>query len=707
MENTKVNFKYSFGTPHRLCISLPQASKKCLLDSTPDGVTVLWSDDDLTKIAPGAFYGPKIQWIFDINVEIDSKLVQGVLWKRVENRLPALEYIWDYDGVTIRLIAVSSYDEDIFKFEIENKSSDKKEVGIIGKTKDLSFNTKWMNKESKYNMLLAHYGDRSDRILFFSTAETEKLKSCSNIDVFRKIKSQESYSFFFIRPHRKIVDDIERLLKINWDHKLKTALEIWRKIIDKAQKFIIPDKMIEDAYYACFCDIFVAQEINSEGFLAGLAGTDLYRCMNTCEPTIAAQVMDHSGLFLESEHLMRGILYPQEENGRWDDFRRWGHDIWWIPAPRCNWLKEHYLFTKNKKLLLFGFEKMYKHIKWAHQQRQKTKVLNELGEKPLTWGLMPRGMGDGGLMDDDDYFGYFIPSNVYHCFLIKIAIWAAKELNLDNEVNELQEYYDDAFECTMEAIRKGAIQEKDGYKWIPGVPGKTSGSRWAATASIYPCELIDPFDELATGTIKKLESNKSEGGLPLDTGWLKGGIWAAIAIDNLAYAHLARGEYDKASDYLYPVINHGSPLFTWCEERMPEPNSKVITGDLQHTWTPHIVNKFIRDIIIREKENKLYLLSAIPRFWLSDGFEVGVNNSFTHFGKVDFTIKREGNILNFDFNIENINNLEKLLLFIRLPENYNELKIIENKENVSFLLKRDLIEISNVKSSFSIKINFL
>ena len=378
-----------------------------------------------------------------------------------------------------------------------------------------------------------------------------------------------------------------------------------------------------------------------------------------------------------------------------------------IPAPRCNWVKEHYLFTKNKKLLLFGFEKMYKHIKWAHQQRQKTKVLNELGEKPLTWGLMPRGMGDGGLMEDDDYFGYFIPSNVYHCFLIKIAIWAAKELNLDNEVNELQEYYDDAFECTMEVIRKGAIQEKDGYKWIPGVPGKTSGSRWAATASIYPCELIDPFDELATGTIKKLESNKSEGGLPLDTGWLKGGIWAAIAIDNLAYAHLARGEYDKASDYLYPVINHGSPLFTWCEERMPEPNSKVITGDLQHTWTPHIVNKFIRDIIIREKENKLYLLSAIPRFWLSDGFEVGVNNSFTHFGKVDFTIKREGNILNFDFNIENINNLEKLLLFIRLPENYNELKIIENKENVSFLLKRDLIEISNVKSSFSIKINFL
>jgi len=85
MENTKVDFKYSFGAPHRLCISLPQASKKCLLDSSPDGVTVLWSDDDLTKIAPGAFYGPKIQWIFDINIKnfFDTKLMKIVVYFKI------------------------------------------------------------------------------------------------------------------------------------------------------------------------------------------------------------------------------------------------------------------------------------------------------------------------------------------------------------------------------------------------------------------------------------------------------------------------------------------------------------------------------------------------------------------------------------------------------------------------------------------------
>lgn len=78
----------------------------------------------------------------------------------------------------------------------------------------------------------------------------------------------------------------------------------------------------------------------------------------------------------------------------------------------------------------------------------------------------------------------------------------------------------------------------------------------------------------------------SEGGLPVGTGWQKEGLWVAMALCNFARTYLRLGEYELAKKYLYPALNHASKFVTWCEERGAEKNSKTITGDLQHLWTP-------------------------------------------------------------------------------------------------------------------------
>ena len=54
-EDTKtvVDFSYAFGTPHRVNVCMPEASKKCLLDCDESGVTVSWSDADLTSVPCG------------------------------------------------------------------------------------------------------------------------------------------------------------------------------------------------------------------------------------------------------------------------------------------------------------------------------------------------------------------------------------------------------------------------------------------------------------------------------------------------------------------------------------------------------------------------------------------------------------------------------------------------------------------------------
>jgi hypothetical protein len=190
----------------------------------------------------------------------------------------------------------------------------------------------------------------------------------------------------------------------------------------------------------------------------------------------------------------------------------------------------------------------------------------------------------------------------------------------------------------LAALQLGAITEKD-YRWIPGVPGKTSGSRWGVLNTLFPCAVLAPDHPLITGTLRYIEANLSPGGIPLNTGWLANGMWVAITLDNLAEAHLVIGDGDTAARYFYACLNHGTPLFTWCEERGPEPGTKVCTGDRQHLWTPVAVVRCLRDMLAMEQPDGLHLALGTAREWLGPGQPLGIANAPTHYGRVSYSLR--------------------------------------------------------------------
>jgi hypothetical protein len=153
---------------------------------------------------------------------------------------------------------------------------------------------------------------------------------------------------------------------------------------------------------------------------------------------------------------------------------------------------------------------------------------------------------------------------------------------------------------------------------------------------LFPTELLSPSDKLIDGTLKYIERDTSPGGIPVHTGWMKDGMWVAIALDNVAEAHLARDEGDAAIHLLYATLNHGTPLFTWCEERGQEPNTTKTSGDRQHLWTPVAVVRFLRDALVMEQDDRLHLARGIERSWLASGQEVGMQGASTHFGTLSY-----------------------------------------------------------------------
>jgi hypothetical protein len=310
--------------------------------------------------------------------------------------------------------------------------------------------------------------------------------------------------------------------------------------------------------------------------------------------------------------------------------------MWCGPGFKSWAVMEHYRLTRDKKFLAGVYARMVASSRW--QERQRANSRTAVGQRPLTYGLMPRGFGDCGLMNDGDMYGVFFPHNIWSVYADRCSLEAAEILEKTDDVAELRKIYETARKDLLAALERSAIKEKD-YRWIPGVPGKTSGSCWGSLNIVSPCGLLPPDHDLVTGTLRKIEANVSKGGQPIHTGWMADGAWVAITLDNIAEVHLARGNGDAAAQYLYSTLNHGTPLYTWCEERGQEPATSKCSGDRQHLWTPVAVVRALRDMLVMERGAGVDLALGTHREWLGSGKPVGIAGACTHFGMVSYQMR--------------------------------------------------------------------
>ena len=97
----------------------------------------------------------------------------------------------------------------------------------------------------------------------------------------------------------------------------------------------------------------------------------------------------------------------QEPDGNWDDPKGWGHLMWGGAGFKAWAAMEHYRLTGDREFLARVYPRLAASSRWQERQRSRTRT-TQSGERPLTYGLMPRGMGDCGLMDDGDLYGVFL-----------------------------------------------------------------------------------------------------------------------------------------------------------------------------------------------------------------------------------------------------------------------------------------------------------
>ena len=277
---------------------------------------------------------------------------------------------------------------------------------------------------------------------------------------------------------------------------------------------------------------------------------------------------------------------------------------------------------------------------------------------------MPRGMGDCGMMNRGDYYGVFYPHNILSVAADLKTLEAAKILGKEEDVLLLAKLCEEAKDALMTSIRAN-LAEVDGCRIIPSVAGAPLTSLYGCLYALFPAGLLNGDDPIVRDTVRLIENGKqSEGGLPIGMGWMRDGLWVAMALSNVARAYLRMGLYADAAKYLYPAFNHASPFVTWCEERGAEAGAAKISGDRQHLWTPLSVCQYLTEALFFEDDEAIHICAGIMPEWLSEGKEISVKGYRSHYGKTDFAVKNTGG--DYAFSLETERKIEKKIL-VHLP----------------------------------------
>lgn len=676
----RVTFDYTFAPPHRITVALPDSSNKTLLDAMPGKLRMSWTYENLIYYSFNSFMTPPTKWKVNIEPRINGHPFAQSQWRRAHEYLPVLKNRYDDAGGDLTLEIAGADTAAIAKITLANTSAQNETMTLHCEVPGnwIGYNPAWVDHQAAADHLLAGWQAPADRVVILGIGADKYLASGATVlDMQWKLKSGETRVAWLVRPYQNDEADVPALRVKDWNSEFERAETDWVNLLDRASRISIPDDGVRNAFYACLADLFIMREPIARGYLGTIPGTEVYRSApNAFESAIVAVALDQLGLHQLAELGYRVDLDIQEPDGNWTEPKYWAHLMWGTSGFKAWVVMEHYRLSGDRAFLERRYPQMLASSRWQEKQRARTRTLDAAGQRPLTYGLMPRGMGDGGLMDGNDMYGVFYTHNIWALYADKLAWEAAQILHRTQDAAELEGIYGRARDDLLVSLRGGAIVESDGTRWISAVPGKVTGSRWGVLNALYPTGLLSPFDPLMDGTLKYIERNMSPGGIPMHTGWMKDGMWVAIALDNVAEAHLARDEGDAAIKLLYATLNHGTPLYTWCEERGPEPNTTKTSGDRQHLWTPVAVVRFLRDALVMEDGDQLHLARGIDRSWLASGREVGIQDAATHFGTLSYRISYDSARSRLTGTIEfpASETPHKVTLHCRLP---NGLKVVK------------------------------
>jgi len=366
-------------------------------------------------------------------------------------------------------------------------------------------------------------------------------------------------------------------------------------------------------------------------------------------------------------------------------------------------LAEHYWYTRDKDWLSHQMPSMKRAADWIVEQRQLTKV-EEGAQKVPEYGLLP-----AGHLEDNDDWGHWFAVNAYAAagmtrFAQALADTGAPEAT--HYLEEASAYTADLRRAVLGASQRSPVVRLRDNTYVPFIPPlpyqrfRLFGPLRVAYYTRYPQKvkplfrlasdrevLYGPLILLATDVFHANEPfadwvlDDWEDNVTLSSslglnvhGWVddeywfsQGGMVFQANLQNPVLVYLRRNEVPAAirnlyNDFVacyYPTVN----AFT-------EEYHQWVQGSGPFFKIPdeaRFVHR-VRDTLVREEGDALWLLAGIPRPWLAPGEKIELHNAPTDFGPASLELGARDSRVSGSIALPTRNTLKSAWLVVRAPE---------------------------------------
>ncbi len=694
---TGIHYHYAFSEPHRITLCRPSASEKYLVDVAKHQIMMHFSHKTLRDRPALTWKSERPDVITALNLFRGTEPMQFSDWHRMEGGIPCFIATANEDELLVSVTGIATKLGLTVRLHVENQSNTQKDFTAVLQNRKgwVISNQGWIDGINTH-LLLSMNDGRADRVIAYGvgadaypilTSDTEvsgknavPMPDTASNDVNPKraltsylaVGAGETKTAYLIIPFLTYWEDLAIPTGEECEKLMNDAVREWTKLLDRGVKLTFSDSELNHCYRSCFADLFVMRERSSGKYWGITCGTDFYRSINSWEPLLSEIVLDRAGYTKEFERDVNTYLDGQDASGCWAYSKGWEHESWGVSFNKSRAVYTHYALTGDIEFLKKHYDKMLRSSRFNHAARQSTKH----DKIEAFRGLMPRGMGDAGLMNGSDYYGVFYPANCQSVGADILTLKVAEILGKNEDIAELTAICEEARNDLIASLRNNV--KSDGKNtYIPGIATADNSSLYGCLFSFYPCEILQADEAIVQSTLQYVQGKKiSEGGLPVGTGWMKEGLWVAMALDNFASAYLRMGLYDDASALLYPVLNHASRFVTYCEERGAEAGSTEKSGDMQHLWTPLSVCAYMLDAVCFSDDSTIHLCSGLPRELLDEGKEISVKGLCTELGKMNLEIKHQNGMISWDVSFDRADAVKKaIILHLRTPSDTHEIAI--------------------------------
>ena len=386
--------------------------------------------------------------------------------------------------------------------------------------------------------------------------------------------------------------------------------------MSRAAKIQVPCRKATHAILAAHVCQLIA---NDHGELRG--GEGFYDTFYIRDGAYQLMELEEAGFLDAAAKAVELYLRRQRPDGRFESqANQWdanGQAVWTL------W--QYYKITGDGAFLNRVYPAMLRAAKWTQQARRQTPA-----DSPYS-GLLPASVADGECLWDGKH--HIVGYDLWNLRGLLCTADAARILGKTTDEKELLAEAKD-YRAAM-----GVALNRIGMAYFPPSWEK-AGTHWGNSEALWPTELFDRNDPRIGAQIEHLR-NHFGGGFVEGTIQWRGGGDGVIHPYMGAYTtmnDLVRGKHEQVVQDFYWYLLHATAANAFPEG---------IYFKKREAWNdtiPHVTGAcnyaiMLRHMLVHEASEELYLLSAVPDWWLADGQEIRVERLPTYFGPIDLVVR--------------------------------------------------------------------